>query len=263
MATIPYIDTAVNSEIDEAEEKVVSINSARASVKGTDIKLRESTTLWIDPDTTYLDRKTVRAPKFPLDVFTPSWEQWIIDVAKAYATEVDFVACALLCVMGAVMGNRYWPQVHEKYKEPPVTWMALVGEPSVNKSGALNELFAILLKLVKDMRDEESSLIRERRKDVRYAEAQHEKWESDCEKAAKAGLPFKDEEPVIPNEYQEVTLLVGDSTPEKMTIDAEDQPGGQLVYEDELWAWYGRFDQYKRGGSTAERSVWIKAHGGK
>jgi putative DNA primase/helicase len=94
---------------------------------------------WHAPDMTLLEQERRPAPPFPLDeVFQTALASWIADEARARSAPVDYVALGLLAVAGACIGNSRWVSVHVKWQEPPVIWVGIVGNPSDNKSPALD-----------------------------------------------------------------------------------------------------------------------------
>ena len=67
-----------------------------------------------------------------------SWAEWITRAAVAAGAPPDYVACALLAVAGAMIGNARWGSPWEGWKHPPVVNVACVGLPSAGKSPAID-----------------------------------------------------------------------------------------------------------------------------
>ena len=94
---------------------------------------------WERPDLAVLANHEPAAPSFPAEMLGEFWQEWCEGTAVAANAPFDFVAAGLLTVAGAMLGNSRVAQVGS-WKEPPLLWTALIGEPSSNKSPALDSL---------------------------------------------------------------------------------------------------------------------------
>ncbi|MCV6597153.1 MAG: YfjI family protein [Mangrovicoccus sp.] len=65
------------------------------------------------------------------------WADWLADAAASKSAPVDYVALSLLAVAGACIGNTRWASPNPGWKETPVIWAMLVGDPSASKSPGL------------------------------------------------------------------------------------------------------------------------------
>lgn len=96
---------------------------------------------WPEPDMTIIRPDRPEAPEMSdkdLDAVFGPWAQWIRDAAEVKNAPVDFVALALLTSASAIIGNTRWAVPWEGWKEPPILWGMLVGDPSSGKSPALD-----------------------------------------------------------------------------------------------------------------------------
>ena len=90
---------------------------------------------WQVPDLTLLEPERELPPPLPVRaVFGPAWGAWLEGAAEGKAAPVDYVAGALLAVAGSLIGNARWAQPYGDWKEPPIFWVMLVGNPSARKS---------------------------------------------------------------------------------------------------------------------------------
>ncbi len=103
-------------------------------------------------DARILDGNRKKPPALPINVFG-DWEAWIIAVGEKKSAPQDYVAAGLLATASAVIGNTRWVSPWDGWKEPPVLWVSVVGDPSSGKSPALDEAFSFLRHLENEMAD--------------------------------------------------------------------------------------------------------------
>jgi len=109
----------------------------------TVVQLHSSVPTWEAPDLSLLSKSVVPPPAFPRSLLGGFWSEWCDATATAACAPFDYVAAGLLTVGGACLGNSRIAQLGA-WKEPPVVWMVLVGDPSTNKSSALDSLTSML-----------------------------------------------------------------------------------------------------------------------
>ena len=78
-----------------------------------------------------------------------SGDLWLLvaDLAEGTGSPVDYVGCSLLAVAASLIGSKRRVQPFESaplWRDPPVLWVALVGDPSSNKSPAVDAVVAPL-----------------------------------------------------------------------------------------------------------------------
>lgn len=203
----------------------------------------------------------VLSPKEFALVFGP-WAGWIADAAQVKGTPVDYVALALLSTASAVIGNARWAAPWEGWKEPPVLWAMLVGDPSAGKSPALDAV----LDPVKEI---ERALSETYRAERRNWEGKDEiaalalaQWKADAKKAMAEGV----EAPAKPSAAEagappiRERISISDVTTEKVASLLAASWRGLLLSRDELSGWLGSMDRYNGGG---DRPFWLEAYGGR
>jgi len=109
----------------------------------TVVQLHSSAPTWEAPDLSLLSKSVAPPPAFPRALLGEFWSDWCDATATAACAPFDYVAAGLLTVGGACLGNSRIAQFGA-WKEPPVVWMVLVGDPSTNKSPALDSLTSML-----------------------------------------------------------------------------------------------------------------------
>ena len=173
----------------------------------------------------------VLVPPFPVDALPPTARAFVLAGAEALGCPPDFVAPHLLAFCGAVAGNSRTLRLKPGYAVAPIFWEGVVGRPGTVKTPALNHARRPL-----DVLQQESW--------ERYT-AELERWEG--EKPAERGARPRPEH-----------FFATDTTTEAVAW-ALTTSRGLAVSHDELAAWVGSFDAYKKGG---DRPTWLSAWSG-
>lgn len=218
---------------------------------------------WPVPDLSVLNEGRRPPPSLPLDVFGP-WSQWVADTAEGTGpTPPDYVACALLAVGAALVGNARWVSPWPSWTEPPALWIGLIGSPSSGKSPALSPLLGIVRRLEGELSFDFDPIHRRWQAEREAAACTRATWEADVKNAVKIGTPPPDMPPgaVEPDEPSRPRLMVSDTTGEALAAILSGQPKGLLLFRDELAGWLAGFDRYNGGG--AERALWLECNGGR
>ena len=194
-------------------------------------------------------------------VFGP-WASWIRDAAEVKGAPVDFVALALLTTASAIIGNTRWTVPWDGWKEPPILWGMLVGDPSSGKSPALDAL----LDPVREIDNALGALYQSERQ--AWAERDEisklilAKWKADAKEAIQTGetLPEKPRESDAGLPPVRGRVRITDATTEKVGELMRDGWRGLLLSRDELSGWLAGMDRYSGGG---DRAFWLEAFGGR
>ncbi|AXI45113.1 hypothetical protein C1J03_03115 [Sulfitobacter sp. SK012] len=194
-------------------------------------------------------------------VFGP-WAQWITDAAETKNAPTDYVALTLLATAGAAIGNSRWAVPWEGWKEPPVLWAMLVGDPSAGKSPALDAV----LDPVKDIEREMTDIYRKARDkwadENEVAALVLSQWKQDAKSAMADGdtPPSKPREADAGSPPVRERICITDITTEKVADLLSTTWRGLLLARDELSGWLGSMDRYNGGG---DRPFWLEAYGGR
>jgi hypothetical protein len=218
---------------------------------------------WPDPDRAAADLNRRAPPALPLDIFGPFWADWLAAAAEGASCPVDYVAGSLLAAAGMLIGNARWVSPWYQWKEPPVLWIANVGDPSSGKSPAADPILDILSLIEADLAADFDRIHREWATAREAAQCAREAWEKDVKEAAKRGTPppIQPANAVEPPEPVRARVRVGDATPEALGAVLAAHEKGLLYFRDELAGWFGSFDKY--GGNGSDRAFWIEAYGGR
>ena len=219
---------------------------------------------WPELDLSLLDSERDAPPLLaPRVIFGPDWGRWLESAAEAKGAPVDYVAGALISVAGSLVGNARWAHPYGDWKEPPIFWVMLVGNPSARKSPALDAVRSPLQTVADRAQSAVEPFYKKWLEAREVAEVHFMAWRETAKVAAKKGRPFParppeadaGEEPHVPK------LEVNDATVEGLTKILARQVRGTLVVRDELAGWLGGMNRYNTGSS--DRPFWIEAFGGR
>ena len=212
------------------------------------------------PDLTILQTARHDPPPLPVPaIFGDAWGQWIEAAAEGKGAPCDYVAGALLAVAGSLIGNSRWAHPYGDWREPPVIWSMLVGNPSSRKSPGLDAVRAPLEALSDRLMTAAAPALEAWRKRKEIAGLHDAAWRETYKLAVKKREPL----PTYPAEADAgdeplVTVLeIDDATVEGLTKFLARQQRGTLVVRDELAGWLGGMNRYH--GGSSDRPFWIEA----
>jgi len=218
--------------------------------------------MWPAPDMSILAAGRRSAPVMPRDMFGPVWPL-ICDLAGGAGSPVDYIALAFIAAAASLMGGkrRVKPFSTSNWDEPCIIWVGLVGDPSSNKSPAIEVTTGPFRAMEKDHAIAHASDLLRWETESERAKAEKTAWQDDVKTAVKdnSGIPSMPETAVAPEEPQRRRLVVQDATPEALGTILSGNPSGTLHTRDELAGWFMSFDRYSPGG----REFWLEAYGGR
>ncbi|MCA1653677.1 MAG: DUF3987 domain-containing protein [Sphingomicrobium sp.] len=218
--------------------------------------------IWPAPDMSVLAAGRRSPASMPVELFGPAWGL-LADMAQGAGSPVDYVAVGYLSVVASLIGGKrkVKPYADADWTEPCILWTGLVGDPSSNKSPALDRATNPLRDMEKDHASTHGDLINHWRADCERSKVEWGTFQGLVKEAAKDGLPTPPmpEGAAEPKQPQRRRLLVQDSTPEKLAEILSGNPSGTLHLRDELAGWLTSFDRYTPGG----REFWLEAYGGR
>lgn len=83
---------------------------------------------------------------FPVELFPPELMSYVMRVAEAHGVDPAFVALPVIGVGGSAMGNSWRLLLKGGFMVPPTTWVGLIAESGVNKTGPLQAVISSLRK---------------------------------------------------------------------------------------------------------------------
>lgn len=194
--------------------------------------------------------KTPPSLAFPVAVFPPALQTFILACAEALPCPPDFLAVPMLSQLGAAIGTSHVLELKPGWVETARLWTAVVADPGSKKSPALHLVMQPLFRVQEGMRQQYGTLKKAYETDYAVYEKDLVTWKRN--KNAQADeRPEKPEEPLYPQAF------TTDATLEALASVLEANPRGLLFLRDELAAWARGMNQYK-GGKGADRSHWLE-----
>lgn len=179
---------------------------------------------------------------FPLDVLPPSLKLFIEEAEKVYGIHPNFMAPAILYASAIAIGKTHILQIKRGYTESAVLWLVLVGDPGVNKSGALKQALAP----ISNWQKETFNIYKEEKSKYEALAEMSKKERQEANGDSDLGAP--------PHWEQRYT---NDTTPEALAEILQHNPAGVSIYRDELAGWFKSFDRYSKGAEQEQMlSLW-------
>ncbi|WP_296538879.1 DUF3987 domain-containing protein [Rhizorhabdus sp.] len=185
----------------------------------------------------------------------------IAEIAEGSGAPVDYVALSYIVACASLIGGKRRVSPWGGWSEPCIVWAACVGDPSSNKSPAIDATTGPFRMIETDHAASHDERLRQWEATVERAKAEQAVWVESVKQATKdnAGTPSKPIDAVIPDEPVRRRLMVMDATPEAVGAILSGNPSGTLHLRDELAGWLLSFDRYSPGG----REFWLEAYGGR
>ena len=234
------------------------MNAAAAAFKAA-----EPVTSWPIPDMSILSGGRTKPPVMPTEIFGTLWPL-VRDLAAGAGAPVDYVAVGVLGVVASLVGAKRRVQPYAttpSWQEPCVLWVAPVGDPSSNKSPAIDAATGPLRGMETELAEQHKTRLIGWQTISERAKAERAEWQAQVKTATKDAVatPTMPDAAQEPDEPQRPRLMVQDATPEALGEILSGNPNGTLHLRDELAAWLMSFDRYSPGG----REFWLEAYGGR
>jgi len=223
----------------------------------------EAVTSWTAPDMSILSGGRSKPVAMPSGLFGSLWPL-VAALADGAGSPVDYVAVSVLAVAASLVGAKRRVQpfpTSPGWQEPCILWLAAVGDPSSNKSPALDAGTAPLRGMEGEYAEAHREKLRGYETELERSNAERTQWKDQVKAATRDSLatPYMPEVAVAPIAPQRRRLFVQDSTPEALGEILSGNPNGVLCNRDELAGWLMSFERYSPGG----REFWLEAYGGR
>jgi hypothetical protein len=179
-------------------------------------------------------------PTFPIEVFPPSIQKYIVDSSDTLNLSIDYMGCSFLWVLSMVVGNTHVIEVKPGWKENAQVWIALVGKPGIGKTPSVNQMISPL-----------KALNIKLQKDYQRKMQEYSYYESLEKKEKELAVEVKK-----PRSQQ---FIVGDVTLEALVDLHEENPNGVGVFKDELAGWFKDMNKYRQG---SDLEFWLSCWSG-
>jgi hypothetical protein len=248
----------LSREIARCYEKWQRENGSRATAS-----VPSSPHSWDDPDISILDDRRGELPAFPLDVLSPSWQQWATNAAHGAGCAVDYVMVPLFAAASSQIGTARRIQPSKSWSEPFTCWTAIVGASGAGKTPGLDVVKRALAEIEHERQAKNAELRRQHETNSERAKAKFKAWKEAVEAANKKGqaTPPMPSDADVPDDFISPRLYVADATIQKLAMLLLARPSGLLLIGDELASLFLNMTRYASGGSDKE--FWIESWNGK
>ena len=218
---------------------------------------------WADPDFSILDDRRGELPDFPIDVFTPPWQELLLRASHGAGVRTEHVAVPLIGVASSLIGTARRVRVSRSWSEPMTLWCCVVAASGDRKTPGLNVTVRTLDLIEKNNAAATSAKRMSHETRVQKAKETAKKWKEEREAALKADPPR--EPPVMPMDaidpgnFIEPRLYATDPTIERLAALLQVRARGMMLIRDELSGLFANMGRYS-GGS--DRPFWLEAWNG-
>ena len=218
---------------------------------------------WDDPDTSIMDDRRGELPEFPLDVLSPSWQDWAANAAHGAGCAVDHVMVPLFAVSSSLVGAARRVQASKSWSEPLTCWTGIIGASGSSKTPGLDVSKRALAKIEHDRQTKIAELRRKHETNAERAKARYKAWKEAVAEATEEGLPTPPmpSDADVPDGFVAPRLYVADATVQKLAALLQARPSGILLISDELAGLFLNMTRYANGGS--DREFWLESWNGK
>lgn len=179
--------------------------------------------------------------QFPIDVFPPEIQEYMIQCNKYLHHSFDYMGSSLLWLMSVIIGNTMRIEVKKGWHEISTVWISIIGPPGIGKTPSIDAMIFPLLQ--KNSRE------------IKKYIQQMDRWNvySKLSKEEKQNH----EEVTEPKKSQ---FIANDITLEALVDLHEESKLSVGVFKDELNGWFKDMNKY-RAGSDLE--FWLSTWSGK
>jgi len=218
---------------------------------------------WDDPDWTLFDDRRGELPEFPVDVFRPAWQGWLLRASHGAGVRPDHVAVPLLGVASSLIGTARRVRASRSWSEPMTLWACVVAASGDRKTPGLNVTTRALDLIEKSNSGENNAKRLTHETRVQKAKEALKKWKDERQAALDAKPP---QEPprmpvdaIDPGNFIEPRLYATDPTIERLAALLLARSRGMMLIRDELTGLFANMGRYS-GGS--DRPFWLEAWNG-
>jgi hypothetical protein len=217
--------------------------------------------LFSDPDLSLIEARQNTLPRFPMDILSPAWEDWLQRASQGAGVSREHVVVPLLGVVSGLLGPSRRVRVTKSWSVPMTLWTAVIGRSGDRKTPGL----AVTLRAL-DAIDRKNGAATGRNHQSYEFRRQMRKealrsWRRDFDAARKADP--KCEPPPPPDEAIASGKFI---TPATYTSDSSvagilpqlERGRGALIVRDEL---FGLFESMRSHGKD-KRAFWLECWDG-
>ncbi len=253
------------AELDDSREHNPLSGDPLTSVSGLSV---QSSKEW--PEILPVKTELLPVSPLPLNMVPAPFRGWVKDVSDRMQCPLDFVATAMIVVVGSIIGAGCGirPKKHDDWTVVPNLWGGVVGRPSMLKTPAISEGLKPLEALESTAKQEHDAAMNNHIADLEAFKAKREALQGEMRQVAKgkskASLSMDGlkcdfanlKEPAAPMWRRYKT---NDATIEKMAELQAQNPRGLLLFRDEL---IGLFSTWDRENHESDRAFYLESWNG-
>jgi hypothetical protein len=222
-------------------------------------------TEWLEPKE--IDSALLPVPPFDLRLLPQPLRPWLADIAERSQCPPDFLAVGAIVVCASLIARHIAirPKRHDDWTVTPNLWGGVIAPPGFLKSPALAETLKPLnrlaheagLRFKQELLDHETECLVQKAKRESIEQAIRSAFKQKDEalvKSLRADLEGLASEPP-----RETRMLVNDTTVEMLGAILNQNPGGVLIFRDEL---SGFLRSLERQGHEADQAFYCEAWNG-
>ncbi len=218
---------------------------------------------WADPDWSIIDDRRGELPGFPVEVFTPDWQEWLLRAAHGAGVRPEHVAIPLLGVASSLIGMARRVRASRSWSEPMTLWTCIVADSGDRKTPGL-----LVTTRALDLIEQNNSSVNSAKRlahetKVQRAKEIQKKWKEERQAALDANPPKEPPrmpiDAIDPGNFIEARLYATDPTIERLAALLQARPRGMMLIRDELSGLFANMSRYS-GGS--DRPFWLEAFNG-
>ena len=216
---------------------------------------------WDDPDFSLLDDRRGKLPEFPIDVFSPKWQECIQLAAYGAGVTPAHVAVPLIGIASSLIGTARRVQASRSWSQPMTIWVAVIGASGTGKTPGIDVTKRALAFIDRTRKAEIAKLAVEHQTRAEAASAERKLWKKQVEEATAENRPPPPmpESAIDPGEFVPPKLYVSDATIERMAVLLQSNPRGILRLSDELSSLFLNMSRYSGG---QDNEFWLEAWNG-
>lgn len=178
---------------------------------------------------------------FPIDIFPKPYQNYIMECHRVLDSVIDYMGCALLWVASICIGNSVHVKVKNRWIDPAILWVAIVGKAGVGKTPSISNITFPLEK-------ENQKKIQKYFEDYDLYEAYSSLSHKEKETVKEVHKPIKKQ------------FIVGDITLEALADLHESSDNAIGNEKDELKGWLNDMNKYRAG---SDLQFWLSTWSGK
>jgi len=219
----------------------------------------------IYPDMTLLDPETPPAPNISIadwkDIFGEAVYNVIEDAAQSSSAPKEYIVSGLLSSVSSLLCKTRKVEVQNGWQEKIAIWSMIVGDPSFNKTPALNTVIKPLEDIQSHEKNSYKKALSEWKEKKELGDIAEKKWKKDVREALEKGEtpPEKPEIMRILPKPKLKRFISTNTTIEKLTELINENDRGPLLFQDELSMLLGNMFRYSGGN---DQPLYLQCYNG-